>query len=412
MKPFVKNRVELIRAKTVTNQWYYVSSADIVADILSRGATYLDLMNSKWFDGPEWLKTDTNAWPITNPSGKDTIILAASVEMENEWKITVDNYDITNVIDPEKFSDYNKLLCTTAYVLKAFRKGNHDITATDINNAEKEWITSIQRSHYGDAIANLKLAQNNKPKVNKVPPIVQQLGLIISADGLLRCAGRVRNHPRYDCENKFPILLPRNAYITKLIILNAHKAVKHYGIGATMGYLRNQFWITSMRCTVRKLLSKCVTCRKVNGCPYPTPDAPPLPEFRLDETKPYSAVAIDFTGHLMVKEGKNIRKVYICLFTCCSTRNIHLEIVPDMTTEAFLRAFRRFCAAYSVPCLIYCDNAKTFKSSETELNRLYEIVSGHDTQKHLADKRIQFKYIPVEASWMAGVPSRKSTEKR
>ena len=335
-----------------------------------------------------------------------TVTLAASIEFDNEWKCKEYNNNISNVVEIERFSDYNKLLRVTAHIHRAFKNGTHNIRSIDMNNAEKEWIASAQKAQYGDIIRKLKLFQNNGQKTKTLPPIVFQLGLVVSADGLLRCVGRVRTHPRYDHENKWPILLPRDAYLTKLIILNAHKAVKRYGVGATMAYLRNKFWITSMRSTVRKLLNKCVICHKVSGRPYPTPQAPPLPEFRLDENKPYSAVAIDFTGHLMIKDGKNNRKVYICLFTCCATRNILLEIVDDMSTETFLRAFRRFCATYSVPNLIYCDNAKTFKSSEIELNWLYDVVDGQEMQKHLAEKRIQFKYIPVQASWMAGVHER------
>jgi len=404
LKPFVQNRVDTINSKSDISQWYHIKSGENMADILSRGVTCHELTKSKWFSGPVWLQDDFKTWPISKPMQESTVILAASVEIENEWKL--DAADITKVIDIDRFSDYRKLLRVTSLVQKAFLKGNRFITATDMNDAEHKWIMCVQKHYYEEAFKALNQDGTCKSNGKKLPPIVHQLGLIISQDGLIRCAGRVRTHPCYDQENKLPILLPRDCQLTKLIIVQAHQTVKHYGVGATMAHLREKFWITSMRSTVGRVLNKCVTCRKVSGRPYQTPQAPPLPEFRLDESRPYKAVAIDFTGHLMVKEGKTVRKCYLCLFTCCATRNIHLEIVDDMSTLTFLRAFRRFCAAYSVPEIIYCDNAKTFKASDTELKRLYDIVDTQETQKHLSEKRIKFKYIPVQASWMAGVHER------
>ena len=53
LKPFVRNRVDLIKSKSDTSQWYHVNSANNMADILSRGTTYSELMDSTWFSGPE-----------------------------------------------------------------------------------------------------------------------------------------------------------------------------------------------------------------------------------------------------------------------------------------------------------------------------------------------------------------------
>ena len=56
-------------------------------------------------------------------------------------------------------------------------------------------------------------------------------------------------------------------------------------------------------------------------------------------------------------------KVYICLFTCTSTRAIHLEVVTDLTEVTFLQAFQRFTARRSLPCLVIPDNASTYTSA-------------------------------------------------
>jgi len=67
-----------------------------------------------------------------------------------------------------------------------------------------------------------------------------------------------------------------------------------------------------------------------------------LPQFRQDTSvRPFSNIGVDFTGHLTVKDraGNHI-KVYICLFTCLTTRAINLEIVEDLSTSSYLQAFR------------------------------------------------------------------------
>ena len=56
-------------------------------------------------------------------------------------------------------------------------------------------------------------------------------------------------------------------------------------------------------------------------------------------------VGIDFAGPLYVKEkGGSMCKCYITVFSCCFTRAVHLELVPDLSTTAFLNGLRRFAA--------------------------------------------------------------------
>ena len=414
LKQFVKNRVDSIRAKTDIHHWFHVSTGENIADILSRGATFEDLEKSCWFEGPDWIKSNKDTWPITgimDLTTQTSVSLTASLEMDNEFHANASQtpqVNMENVFDTSRYSSYDKLLRITALVIRAFKPGGKnrtELTARDIRNAENLWITHIQNKHYGPVLEYLRAEQDNQTRLPKKPSIINQLGLTLDSRGTIRCGGRISN-ANVSPDRKFPVLLPHFAHFTQLVIAQAHHNMVHYGTGYTMSYLRNKFWITSMRSTVKKVIRRCRVCKRVTGRAYLTPLAPPLPDFRLNDLNAFESTAMDFTAHLYVKMQKTTQKVYICLFTCCTTRAIHLEIVPDMTCTSFLRAFRRFTSNYSVPKLLYCDNAKTFKSGEEELKKLYKIVGSENCQKHFATKGIDFKYTPVESPWFGAVHER------
>ena len=121
-----------------------------------------------------------------------------------------------------------------------------------------------------------------------------------------------------------------------------------------------------------------------------------LPTFRVDTSShPFSKIGVDFTGHLIIKDlNGNFRKVYICLFTCLTTRAISLEIVEDLTTESFLMAFRRHCSVFLTPRFILADNTLTFKSAETDLQKFLLLFETQSIQPAFAQRRIVFRFIP------------------
>ena len=47
--------------------------------------------------------------------------------------------------------------------------------------------------------------------------------------------------------------------------------------------------------------------------------------------------------------GSGSCKVWVCLFTCCIARAVHLDLVPNLTTAAFIRCLKRFVAQKRPP---------------------------------------------------------------
>ena len=130
------------------------------------------------------------------------------------------------------------------------------------------------------------------------------------------------------------------------------------------------------RQAVKDVLSKCVTCKKLQGRAYSSPPTLPLPAFRVSEEMAFSKVGVDFAGPLYVKNiylsKGEMYKHYIPLLTCPSTRALHLELTPDLSANSFLRVLKRFFGRRGPPTLFISDNRRTFRQAKVKtfaLNR-------------------------------------------
>ena len=180
---------------------------------------------------------------------------------------------------------------------------------------------------------------------------------------------------------------------------DCHEKVFHDGIGETLHILRQKYWVLRGREKVKRVIRRCTVCKKLEGLPYKTVFCPELPKCRVDEGPPFSNVGIDFAGPLIVSDMPN-NKCYICLFTCASTRAVHLELVETLDVESFIRAFRRFCARRGLPSRVLSDNAKTFKSAAKEVKTL---LRSPRFNEHFSCKGVQWEFIIERAPWQGGM---------
>ena len=132
------------------------------------------------------------------------------------------------------------------------------------------------------------------------------------------------------------------------------------------------------------------------GKPYRALSPPPSPKIHVTQCPLFSVTGVDFTGALHVKNGGGERKVYICLFTCASTRAVHLEIVQDLTMESFLLAFKRFASRKSLPRQMLIDNVSTYLAAAEDLQKLFESDTLKET---LGYQNITWRFIPKCAPW-------------
>ena len=406
-KPYVQNRVKEIREITCEYEWRHCPGEYNPADIPSRGCTGNELAKSQlWWNGPYFLTCSRDQWPPElQPTSTDCD--QANLEtIKNPPLIThslVGTTSSTNnglhvdkIINIQRYSTKTKLLRVTARVFrflriirKNLRVSSFELSANELREAENLWILCIHSSCFQEEIRCIHNGCRNA-KVN-------QLGMFINDDHIILCESGI-NKASVPEHAKQPILLPPRHPLTELI-LECHKMVHHNGIRDTLNCVRERFWILRGREAVKRIVRKCVTCRRFEGKPIPTPRDPPLPLSRVSDQPPFTHTGIDFPGPLYANTTQKARKVYICLLTCASTRAIHLELVDSLSVPSFLLAFRRFVARRGLPARILTDNAKTFKCAAKEVKNL---LRSTNVQRELATSGVAWDYIIERAPWHGG----------
>ena len=145
-----------------------------------------------------------------------------------------------------------------------------------------------------------------------------------------------------------------------------------------------------------------------------------LPVERITPSSVFDKVGVDYAGPLLVKHGyvrkPTVVKTYICVFVCLAVKAVHLELVSDLTTEAFLSCLRRFVSRRGLPTLIWSDNGTNFVGADREIKELYHFLEKDDTQqsisRFLTDQKIEWKFNPPSSPhfgglWEAAVKSTK-----
>ena len=391
-RQFVQHRVNEILKLSNKEDWGHCPGVQNPADLGSRGVTAATLSNSSlWWEGPEWLIKGKELWADDFELQETQDISAERKKTAVLATIAMQETGIHKVMDISRFSTLNRLLRVTAIVMRFIRNlkskvkreeiKTGKINVQEIQNAEKSWIIGAQQTLRNSA---------NFPKTSI------ELGIFEEGE-ILKCRGRLE-HADLEPGARYPIILPRDHRLTILIVLDCHCRVLHDGFKSTLAELRSKFWIT--KGYVKKLVNKCVTCKKLQGKHFDAPTTAPLPEFRVSEAAPFSRIGIDFAGPLYVKDKSNVmQKHYIALFTCCVTRAIHLELVEDLSTSTFIRSFRRFTARRGTPSLINSDNAKTFKAAKKFLDKLFV---DQQFLTFLHSRRIVWKFNLALSPWQGG----------
>ena len=149
----------------------------------------------------------------------------------------------------------------------------------------------------------------------------------------------------------------------------------------------------------------------------------PLPTDRVTGVYPFANSGLDYAGPFLLRtrrgRGYKAYKGYICLFVCLATKAVHLEAVTDLTSLAFIAAFRRFVSRRGLCNKLRSDNGRNFKGADKELQNMFRGASTFykEAATLLASDGTEWSFIPPYSPhfggiWEAGVKSVKSHMKK
>ena len=94
-----------------------------------------------------------------------------------------------------------------------------------------------------------------------------------------------------------------------------------------------------------------------------------MAERLISDQPPFTFVGVDYFGPVLVKQKRSHEKRYGCIFTCLTTRAIHIEIAHSLDIDSFISVMRRFTARPGRPQLVCSDNGTNFHTGERELRQ-------------------------------------------
>ncbi|XP_064106577.1 uncharacterized protein LOC135215610 [Macrobrachium nipponense] len=174
------------------------------------------------------------------------------------------------------------------------------------------------------------------------------------------------------------------------------------GIMYVLGLMREKFWVVKGNAAVRRVLGKCIKCRRVHGRVIEQQMAD-LPPDRVESGKPpFYRTGVDLFGPFFVKRGRAQIKHWGVIFTCLNMRAIHLEVASNLTSDSFISAFRRFLARRGHVRTIRCDCGTNFVGSRKVLDSSYEFLGENKVRNELLQCGVEFVFNPPGASHFGG----------
>lgn len=349
-KTYVANRVAEIQTTLPEAQWNHLPGKENPADCASRGVSLSELVaHPLWWSGPPWLLSESMTLPEPDripeddlPEARPRVHATALVEWPEEAEELV------------RFSSLNRLLRVTAWCRRWLRfRGDVEksangstnrassglLDASECDAARVTWIRVVQAEHYRSELSAITrgLSLPKSSSLIKLTPF-------IDSQSILRVGGRIR-HALLAYDERHPVILPSQSHFTRLVTEACHRQSMHGGVQLTLGLIRQEYWIPRGRALVKSVLRRCLPCLKWRAA-APQQIMGDLPRPRVTPARPFLHTGVDYAGPIMLRttkgRGHRAHKAFIAVFMCLSTKAVHLNVVSDYTSEAFLAALNSF----------------------------------------------------------------------
>ena len=430
-KTYVANRVQKILSVTEKKQWDYIDTKENPADYCSRGISPNDTSKvEKWFKGPSFLWQEEGKWVkeenITEYSANDE-----EIKKVKEVKVNLTIIDFLNIIEilELRVSRWSRMKRIVAWVhcfirncRKEVIKGKENkerrdkinkrldtqqgisevlsLKVEDVNEGEITILRLVQEHYMSEEVSKLR----KEEEVNKCSHL-RRLDPFIDSSSLMRVGGRLKAGCM-EVKLKFPIIIPKKSIIARRIAEWCHMMVEHTGRTSSLNELRARgYWVINGSGIMKSIVYKCVHCRALRGKMGQQKMAD-LPKERIQPEAPFTYVGVDMFGPFYIKEGRKELKRYGALFTCFSSRAIHIEVTHSLNTDSFILALRRFVARRGAVRTMRSDNGGNFEGADNETKRAYKEMDHQKIKDFLAENNcdwMEWERNPPTASHMGGV---------
>lgn len=407
---YVHNRVQRIRQSSKPEQWHYVRTEENPADHASRSLPASYLGRSSWFTGPSFL---SQSYPETTRTNAKFEL----VEPENDSDIRPQVQTcVTHLVEPaltskrfEHFSTFTSLVRGVAFLIhmtRSFKRSNQDSkcrrwhkchlprTTDEMDQAKEIVLKAAQRAAF---VNELLALQADKPLLESSP--LQKLSPSLE-NGLICVGGRLKESCLTPME-KNPIILPKDSHISLLLVRHYHEQVKHQGRYMTEGAVRAAgLWILSGRRLINSVLHKCITCKKLRG-KLEEQYMADLPPERLKTCPPFTYVGLDVFGPWFItikrtRGGQVENKRWAIMFSCLSSRAVHIEVIESMDASSCINALRRFFSLRGPAKQLRSDCGTNF------IGACRELEMDRTVQRYLGEQGCSWSFNVPHASHMGG----------
>uniref|UniRef100_A0A182KCX2 Integrase catalytic domain-containing protein n=1 Tax=Anopheles christyi TaxID=43041 RepID=A0A182KCX2_9DIPT len=196
------------------------------------------------------------------------------------------------------------------------------LTVKEVRDATHLIVRLVQRKAFQPEILALMDGANKNHRLNGLQAFLDP------NDGIIRVRGRIK-HAFMPYDSRHQMMLPAKHPITEALVWKLHidnLHIRQKGLLAVANPLKTTQLMDDLPC------------------------------YRVQPAPVFSNTGVDYAGPFLIKSSA-ARKPHT---TKTYTRTVLLELVSDLTTDAFFASLRRFISRRGCPKTIRSDNATNF----------------------------------------------------
>lgn len=403
-------RVAEILESSCNVEWRWIPSSENVADEATKTKEKADLRScARWFVGPEFLRYPDSDWRFELEKPEFETL----EELRPVYSMSHLVVPFNEFIDFERFSNWSRLIRAAAYVLRFVHNSKSKIEQRHFGPFSSEELVLAESLIYRKAqydsfqdelviVRHNRTAPVDKQKEFDKRSVIRTCSAYLDENDVMRIMGRIDACTSVSISAKRPIILDKHHHVTNLIVYFYHKKYKHLNHQTVLNEIKQKFWIPGLRSIINSMRNNCQQCKNRAAVPK-IPEMAPLPPERLAVyTQAFTYIGVDYFGPILVVVGRSSQKRWGVLFTCMTSRAIHLEVAHSLDTSSCIMAVQNFIAHRGQPRKVHSDNGSNFHGTDNLLREEFKKLDQNRIQEEFTTTEMSWSFIPPKASHMGG----------